>query len=110
MTAMRSDGSACFFFVQHRNSHDEWVPSSLDHFLFNGMRFEEKRSELADRYRQIIRKQSASQDLWQKYGVYGFTEREDVAEALTALRERHPDQEFRAVRRVIDQKTYPQAL
>lgn len=106
---MRSDGEALYFFVQHWGSsggpHKSWVASSLDHLLFAGMTFEEKRGAKAGEYRELMKPQSASSDLWQRFGINGFVDEEDAFRALDALKERRPDMRFRVVRRHITQTT-----
>jgi hypothetical protein len=104
---MRSDGDVTFFFVQHfqeRNGRG-WVASSLDHLLFTGMTFDERRGGRADRYRELMQPQMASSDLWQRYGINGYVNPDDAFAVLDALRERRPDMRFRVVKRRITQTT-----
>lgn len=102
---MRRDGTAKFFFVQHKNSRGDWDDSALAHFLFDGLPYNDAKGELGDHYRKLMHPQSASSGLWQKYGLHGYTERADADAMIAAIRERRPDREFRLVFRVIEQTT-----
>lgn len=110
---MRSDGAAIFYFVQHEqkavNGTDsrrtEWVESDLGHFLFSGLQYTEKQGVIGDAYRALMAPQEASSPLWQKFGIHGYTEKEDAFKVLEAVRERNPDRKFRVVKRTIMQQT-----
>lgn len=102
---MRRDGIASFFLIQHEDSRNDWVESALDHFLFDGLTWEEKRGPLGDHYRKLILPQSANCDLWQKFGLHGYVVRADADAMLAALKERRPDKPFRIVHRTISQHT-----
>lgn len=107
---MRIDGEALYFFVQHwgnpaGGTRREWVESSLDHLLFGGMTDEQKRGEKAARYRELMHPQSASSDLWQRFGIHGYVKADDAFAAMGALQERHPKMRFRVVRRYVIQTT-----
>lgn len=101
---MRSDGTAAFYLIQHK-SGDKWVETALNDVLFTNLTYDERRGEIGDRYREIIKPQQATSDLWQKFGIHGFAELEDARAALTACREHVPDYEFRSALRTITQKT-----
>lgn len=104
---MRSDGEVTYYFIQHGadGRRGSWVSSSLDHLLFGDMTAEEKRGGQAARYRELTRPESASSDLWQRYGINGFVDPDDAFAVLTALQERKPDMRFRVAKRHIIQTT-----
>jgi hypothetical protein len=107
---MRNDGEVSYYFCQHRKEphskiSGEWAESALDHFLFDTLTYKEARGEVGNHYRELLHPQSASSDLWQKYGINGFVNFRDAVNMLDALRERNPDRQFRIVRREISQKT-----
>lgn len=102
---MRADGSVTYYLIQHRFNVDHWVESSLDYFLFNGLSFDDNRGEVGDRYRALTQPQSANSPLWQRFGIHGYIHLDDADATLQALRERHPEDEFRVVRRSIAQHT-----
>jgi hypothetical protein len=110
---MRNDGEVSYYFCQHwqewqepnSTNSGEWVKSSLSDWLFDSLTYEEAKGEVGRRYSNLLRPQSASSDLWQKYGIHGFVNFRDAANMLDALRKRNPDHKFRIVRREIKQKT-----
>lgn len=109
---MRSDGEVTYFFVQHRwEGEGEWTTSDLGGFLFDGLSSEQVRGALGDRYRALMKPQTASSDLWQRYGIHGFLDEDDGREVLRELRalpkgtNRKRRHEFRLARRTITQET-----
>ena len=103
---MRADGSAAFFFIQHKEkSSGRWVASALDIFLFDKMSHADKIGEKGDRYSALMDPQSASSALWQKFGIHGFEKMADARACLDAVRIENPDREFRLVVRAIVQHT-----
>lgn len=107
---MRADGEVTYFFIQHetrpRNSkYTEWVESALDQFLFHDLSYSDRRGDLGDHYRALMDPQSASSDLWQKYGIHGYVNRADACAILKALNDKGLDRRFRIVRRTVIQKT-----
>jgi hypothetical protein len=109
---LRADGAATFYFIQHRwqNEARDWTTSNIESFLFQGLSYEEKRGEKGDHYRNLLDKQSASTDLWQKYGVHGFVELEDAIALFEALKAEAPEHQgkkhrFRIAKRTICQHT-----
>lgn len=104
---MRTDGSVDYFFIQHEDSRGNWAASALDHFLFENLPFSDKvaGAEKGERYRELLKPQSASSELWQTYGINGFSFESDAREVLAALRVESPGTKFRIVRREVTQRT-----
>lgn len=100
---MRSDGTITFWFIQFKaiKPEPEWLTADLGHFLFTDPR---PTGEEVERLRALIEPQSASSDLWQRYGIHGFEEKDDALAVLRELR-RRGQREFRLVRRTIEQVT-----
>lgn len=102
---MRRDGTVMYFAVQHIDSSCRWVESALDHLLFKDLTYDQKKGPVGDAYRILLDPQSASSDLWQRYGIHGFVEVDDARRMLQAISERNPDMTFRVVCRSITQAT-----
>jgi hypothetical protein len=103
---MRSDGAVVFFLCQHwQTGNARWVETALSHVLFDKLTYQDSNGVVGDRYRELLHPQSASSDLWQKYGIQGYANREDAEEMLTALRNQRPEMTFRIVKRHIMQTT-----
>lgn len=103
---MRSDGDVTYYKIQHSHTDEAWVSSALDHFLFKDLSRDEARGRVGDRYRELLAPQSASSDLWQRYGIHGFVEKDDGLRVLRELRALPGEQpEFRLVKRHIVQVT-----
>jgi hypothetical protein len=101
-----SDGNAEYFCIQHQWKRDgRWADSNLAGFLFEDLSYTEKRGEVGDRYRSLLAPQSASSDLWQKYGIHGFVNRTDAEAALDALNKKRLEHKFRIVKRTLTQRT-----
>lgn len=101
---MRVDGVATYYVVQHLSGpgdRREWVDTALDHVLFRGLSFDQKRGRIGDRFRAIIRAQGPSTDLWQRYGIDGFEAREDADLALLTCRAKTDRLRFRLVCRTM---------
>jgi hypothetical protein len=104
---MRTDGTVDFFFIQHQDSRGEWAASALDHFaLLRARDLVGEREVLEEeRYRELLAPKNASSELWQTYGIHGFSFESDAREVLAALRVESPDTKFRIVRREVTQRT-----
>lgn len=102
---MRSDGIVSFFFIEHEDSKGQWTTSALDHFLFDELPFDDKRGEVGDRYRALLEPQTASSNLWQKFGIHGYKRLPDAIATMKAMSERHPGRKFRIAGRTISQIT-----
>lgn len=101
---MRSDGVVAYYKVQHVGQHG-WCGTALDHVLFGHLSWDDKQGEKGDRYRELLEPQSASSDLWQRYGVFGFTDHSDAWRAQHACRVENPEMEFRIVHITASQST-----
>jgi hypothetical protein len=107
---LRNDGEVTYYLCQHWQEPygkvpGQWTESALEHFLFETLSYREAQGEVGDHYRELLDPQSASSDLWQKYGIHGFVVFRDAVNMLDALGERNPGRRFRIVRRTVSQKT-----
>jgi hypothetical protein len=105
---MRQDGTVSYLKVQFqpRGTGDgRWRDADLSEILFGQLDYATKRGPEGDRLRAIIAPQQASSDLWQTYGVHGFTVLDDARKALAACRNSNSDYEFRLVRQAVSQIT-----
>lgn len=98
---MWTDGIADYYRVQHRDSTGLWCDTDIGHILFRDMTYTQKRSPLAECFREVLAKEGASTDLWQRYGLYGFEHREDAQVALGYCRAHAGSMVFRLVRRIM---------
>ena len=85
---MRTDGHVAFYLIQMQFADDEWKPVNIDHFGLN------------DYF-------SASDHVWQRYGVWGTQDLETARAGLVHVRSRNPDKTFRLACRAILQSTSP---
>lgn len=103
---MRTDGAVTYFQIEHEEDwRDRWATSALEHLLFNNLTEKESRSHYGNRYRRLLSPQSASSEIWQKYGINGFIDLVDARKMIAALRARNPDMKFRIVKRTQTQFT-----
>lgn len=110
---MRIDGQVTYYKIQHWSSMSgrpedaTWVGSNLEHMLFDKMPFEENcgpRGKGA-RYRALLSPQSASSELWQRFGINGFVDVDDAMACLLAVASERPGTPFRIVRQTVTQET-----
>jgi hypothetical protein len=103
---VRRDGSVVFFAVEHWSDwRGGWVGSDLTELLFGGLTHEQRRSPLADHYRELLSKQGAGTPLWQEFGIHGFVDAADARRMLREVTLARPDHQFRLVCRAITQTT-----
>lgn len=101
---MRCDGIATYYLIQHQEESGRWVESALAHFLFSDLTYAQ-RCKRGDKYRKMLAPQSASSDLWQKFGINGFEYKPDADTLLAEINNLHPKCAFRLVYRVSMQAT-----
>ena len=107
---MRQDGTVSYLKVQSqaRGTGDgRWRDADLSEILFGGLSYATKHGPEGHGLRKIITPQNASSDLWQHYGIHGYTDLADARKALAACRKSGRDYEFRLVRQAISQITRP---
>jgi hypothetical protein len=107
---MRVDGDVTYYAIEHHCgswAKDSWVPSALDHFLFANLTSDQKNGPIGNRYRSLLHPQSATSDLWQRYGINGFVDKDDGLRMLQELRALpwRDDYYFRLVKRTLTQET-----
>lgn len=105
---MRADGEVTFYVIQHvwNGVGENWAGTGDGAgFLFDGLSYEQSQGRLGDHYRSLIAPQSASSDLWQRYGINGFEEKDDALRLLRELRALPScPHRFRLVRRTMTRK------
>lgn len=102
---MRTDGDVTFYVIQHvwNGVGEGWTETGDGAgFLFDGLSYEQRKGQLGDYYRALIKPHGALSDLWQRFGINGFEDKDDALRLLRELRALpNCPHRFRLVRRRI---------
>jgi hypothetical protein len=106
---MRRDGTATYYIIEAVleacPGRPEWSGINLGNVLFEGLSSDDKRGPVGERLRAMLAPQQASSDLWQRYGIHGFTEIEDAKKVLAECRMRRWRTPFRLVQRSVTRES-----
>lgn len=107
---MREDGIVSYYLIQHRQEDSKgritWVESDLGHLLFHKLSYNDRKGETGDFYRDLLKPQSATSVLWQRYGINGYEYLNEAEATKSNLYRENADMQFRIVRMLQVQDTY----